>query len=148
MEGCYVPRMPANGWPQPVAEPNKTDPDYWLRQAEGASRIGSKMGYYFLGKALNAIMPALHMLCGGLSSVMTMLDLLSEAIAKGIAASVQIGEYMVRFVRAAMRFTVGGGQSGAHCCRSDGVVLALCFGFDVVTGHNRRAVCGCPSGLI
>ncbi len=112
MEGCYVPRMPANGWPQPVAEPNKTDPDYWLRQAEGASRIGSKMGYYFLGKALNAIMPALHMLCGGLSSVMTMLDLLSEAIAKGIAASVQIGEYMVRFVRAAMRFTVGVAKVG------------------------------------
>lgn len=107
MTGCYVPNMPAQGWPAAIATPNKASPDYWLKQAEKQSGIGSKLGYYFLGKALEGIMPALHLLCGGLSANMTLLDLLSEGIKRAVMLSREMGEYILRFVKSALRFTVG-----------------------------------------
>lgn len=55
MDGSYIGRMPADVWPDTMASPNKADHDYWLKMAERESRVGSKMGYYFLGKALAQI---------------------------------------------------------------------------------------------
>ena len=107
MRGCYIKKMDPAGWPPAVRRPTKADPEYWLQQAEAARGIGSTIGYYCLGKALQGIMPILHMLCGGVSVMLTTLDLLSEGIRRAIQISKEIGGFMLRFVKSALRFTVG-----------------------------------------
>lgn len=107
MNGCYIPRMPAHGWPAAIAYPNKSDPDYWLDQAERSSGFGSKIGYWALSRALSALLPVLHLLCGGIAASLTLADLLMEGVRRSAALAMKVGETILRFVKAALRFAVG-----------------------------------------
>lgn len=103
MTVCYTPMMPADGWPPEVGRPNKGSADYWLEQAERSSGIGSAMGYYFLGKALERLMPALHTVCFGMSNSVTALDFLASGLIRAGLVAKEMGERVLRFARAALR---------------------------------------------
>ncbi len=103
MDKTYIPRMPATGWPPIRAMPNKSDPDYWLDQADKASGWGSSLGYWCLGKALEAMMDKLNVLGFGLSVGMTVLDRIIQAMEHAVRLVASIGETVIRWVKTAMR---------------------------------------------
>lgn len=103
MTDCYIPNMPASGWPPEAGRPNKANPDYWLDQAEKSSGLGSAMGYFFLGKALEAMLPALHAVSFGMSNAVTVLDYLASGLVRAAMVAKEMGERVLRFARAALR---------------------------------------------
>ncbi|MEL6915045.1 MAG: lipase family protein [Pseudomonadota bacterium] len=107
MKLSYIQNMTARGWPPEVIRATKSNPKYWLEQAEKSSGFGSKMGYWALSAALAALMPVLHLLCGGVSATLTLADLLMEGVRRSARLALEVGDMILRFVKAALRFAVG-----------------------------------------
>lgn len=113
MTECYIPNMPASGWPPEIGRPSKASPDYWLDQAEKSSGIGSAMGYFFLGKALEALLPALHAVSFGMSNAVTVLDYMASGLVRAAMVARDMGERVLRFAKAALRIAGKVGSAAA-----------------------------------
>ncbi|MEM9127140.1 MAG: lipase family protein [Pseudomonadota bacterium] len=105
MDEVYLDRMPDSGWPVPDRTPNYRNVDYWLQRANSASGPFSAMGYWALGKALQGIL-ALAEAALGIVFVAgaTLLDTLAEILVNAARVAALVGDLLLRFVRAAMRF--------------------------------------------
>ena len=106
MKDNYIPRMPLTGWPPESRMSSKSDPGYWLTQAEGQlGHIGSSLGYFFLAKALKAILYAgAHIISATITIGFTLADVLIELIRSGARFAARIGDYLVRFAKLALKF--------------------------------------------
>lgn len=103
MKTSYVPNMPSHGWPAMIAMPNRMDPDYWLDQAEQAGSLKSAFGYFCLSKALGLLLPIINGLSAGVTAFLTPIDMLADALTKGIQIAQRIGKTVLHFVKAALK---------------------------------------------
>ncbi len=103
MNTSYLPSMPQSGWPTMVALPNRSDPAYWLARAAESGSLSRGIAYFCLSQALAAIMAALNGLNLVLSPGITVLDRITDALAKGAMLAAKIGEQVLSFVRTALR---------------------------------------------
>lgn len=103
MKTSYLPSMPKSGWPAMVALPHRSDPAYWLARAAESGSFSRGMAYFCLSHALGLIMVALNGLNLVLSSDITVLDRITDALAKGAILSAKIGEQVLSFARTALQ---------------------------------------------
>lgn len=103
MKTSYIPNMPSHGWPTMMALPNRMDPDYWLDQAEQAGSLRSAFGYFCLSKALGLLLPIINGLSAGITAFLTPIDMLADALTKGIQIAQRIGKTVLHFVKAALK---------------------------------------------
>lgn len=103
MDTSYLPSMPKSGWPTMMALPNRSDPAYWLARAAESGSISRGVAYFCLSQALAAIMAAMNTLNLVLSPGITVLDRITDALAKGAMLAASIGDAVLSFVKTALR---------------------------------------------
>lgn len=138
MLGSYIPNMPLQGWPAALAIPNRSDPNYWMDMAERSSGIMSSMGYYFLGKALEALMAALDVLGLAIGAGMTLLDRLISAMHNAVLLQKEMAKMTFRFVKLALKIA-GRVAIAATVSLADLTLKFLRFVFDVKSAPVRVA---------
>ncbi|MEM6760895.1 MAG: lipase family protein [Pseudomonadota bacterium] len=108
MKDNYIKAMPQSGWPAEIRMASKSDPGYWLTQAEiqlSMTNIGAGLTYMLLAKALKAILYlGAHVISASLTVGLTLADILVQLIRAGGRLAASIADYMVRFVKAALRW--------------------------------------------
>lgn len=138
MSACYVPNMPPAGWPPQVMLPNKSDPDYWLDQAERAPGFMSASGYYLLGKALSSLMNALNLLGIAVGVNMTILDRLIVAMHNAVLLSTRLAKTTYRLVKLALKLA-GRAAIATTISLADLTMNFLRFVFDLLLAPVRMA---------
>lgn len=135
MKGNYIPKMPSTGWPPEIRMASKSDPGYWLTQAETQLRmtnLGSGLAYMFLAKALKAILYlGAHVISASITVGYTVADMLVSLIQAGGRLAANIADYMVRFVKAALRFA-GVAVAATAVTAADLTVSLLRYVLDLV----------------
>ncbi|MEL6884320.1 MAG: lipase family protein [Pseudomonadota bacterium] len=140
MLGNYIPQMPATGWPPEMRMSTKSDPGYWLTQAESHMGFGSGIGYFLLAKALKGILYlAANSISAALTVGFTVADALMTAIRSGLAIAKKIEGYMLRFVKAALKFA-GVAVAATTVTAADLTVSFLRWILDMVMRPIRVAV--------
>lgn len=125
----YIPDMTKQGWPDPIAIPNQSDPDYWLDMAEQSSGIMSAAGYLFLGKALQGLMRVLNVLGIAVGVGVTILDHLIVALRQAVLIKKKMADMTWRFVKLALKMAGRAGIAAAVTV-SDLTTTFLTFVFD------------------
>ncbi|WP_415920630.1 lipase family protein [Tateyamaria sp. SN6-1] len=138
MKDNYIPKMPMTGWPPESRMSSKSDPGYWLTQAESQLGIGSSLGYFFLAKALKAILyAAAHIISATITIGFTLADVLVELIRSGARFASKVGDYLLKFAKLALKFA-GAAVRGALTV-ADLTVSFLRYVLDMVLRPIRIA---------